>query len=38
MERVALENAEHMMITGCQVDDVLFTRLQAQFEEAQSSS
>ena len=35
MERVALEYAERMTITGEKVDEALFARLRAQFDEAQ---
>ncbi len=35
MERVALDYAERMTITGEKVDDALFRRLQQQFSEAQ---
>ena len=35
-ERVALEYAERMTITGEKVDDELFARLRAHFTEAQS--
>ena len=35
MERVALEYAERMTITGEKVDEALFARLWAQFDEAQ---
>ena len=35
MERVALEYAERMTITGEKVDEALFARLRAQFGEAQ---
>ena len=35
MERVALEYAERMTITGEQVDEALFARLRAQFDEEQ---
>ena len=34
-ERLALEYAERMTITGQSVDDAFFARLQAQFTEAQ---
>ena len=34
-ERAALEYAERMTITGQRVDDALFARLQALFDEAQ---
>lgn len=34
-ERAALEYAERMTITGQSVDDALFARLQALFDEAQ---
>ena len=34
-ERVALEYAERMTITGQKVDDVLFGRLEQHFNEAQ---
>ena len=34
-ERLALEYAERMTITGERVDDVLFAKLKAQFSEAQ---
>ena len=35
MERVALEYAERMTITGEKVDEALFARLRAQFDEVQ---
>ena len=35
MERVALEYAERITITGERVDKALFARLRAQFDEAQ---
>ena len=35
MERVALEYTERMTITGEKVDEALFARLRAQFDEAQ---
>ena len=35
MERVALEYAERMTITREKVDEALFARLRAQFDEAQ---
>ena len=35
MERVALEYAERMTITGEKVDEALFARLRAQLDEAQ---
>ena len=35
MARVALEYAERMTITGEKVDEALFARLRAQFDEAQ---
>ena len=35
MERVALEYAECMTITGQKVDDVLFARLKQHFSEAE---
>lgn len=34
-ERVALDYAERMTVTGERVDDALFTRLKARFSEAQ---
>ncbi|HZU90818.1 MAG TPA: hypothetical protein VE993_16330 [Stellaceae bacterium] len=34
-ERVALDYAEHMTITGQKVDDALFARLKQHFSEAQ---
>jgi alkylhydroperoxidase family enzyme len=34
-ERVALEYAEHMTITGQNVDDALFARLKQHYSEAQ---
>ena len=34
-ERLALDYAERMTITGERVDDTLFARLKAQFSEAQ---
>lgn len=34
-ERLALDYAEHMTITGQRVDDALFGRLKARFSEAQ---
>ena len=35
LERVALEYAERMTVTGRKVDDALFARLQAHFSEPQ---
>ncbi|HZT88841.1 MAG TPA: hypothetical protein VFA12_12795 [Stellaceae bacterium] len=34
-ERLALDYAEHMTITGQRVDDALFARLRTRFSEAQ---
>jgi alkylhydroperoxidase family enzyme len=35
-ERVALDYAEHMTVTGQKVDDALFARLRTHFSEAQT--